>query len=275
MTNLLLSSLDTMAINCDTVKFWLDAAGRYPVLKPEQVLVLARRIQSNKEGSKLRQRAIEKLVTHNLKLIPRIAVRVFSGKHSKLFKNGYLEDIYQSGVIGLTRAAELYDPQKGYAFSTYASAWVYQSMQRYVYNNMSLIRVPENTIREYYSVCKYSPKSALDDVSEKKKERYLDAHIAISCGSLDEMLTGKDNSGDHMTWIDLVPSEHREDIQDSFHELLALSQTSKTSKQMVVDYFEKNISMQEIASTVGISRNRVSEIINECLASIRHNMTLI
>lgn len=264
-----------MESNCDAVKFWLDTAGRYPVLKPEQVLVLARCVQANPPGSKKRQRAIQKLVTHNLKLIPRIATRVMKSKHSKLSTIGYIEDIYQSGVIGLTRAAELYDPQKGYAFSTYATAWVYQSMQRYVYNNMSLVRVPESTIREYYSVWKNSSRSELADLDQKKIERYVDAHRALGCFSLDSNMPSIYETGRQINWIEAIPGEDEYEIHDTFHELLSLSNTSEASKAMVVEYFEQNTTMQHIADSVGVSRNKVSDMINECLNSIRKHLPLV
>jgi len=65
---LFLLLISQMSADCDTVKFWLDAAGRYPVLRPDQVLALAHQVQSNPPESKRRQRAVQKLVRHNLKL---------------------------------------------------------------------------------------------------------------------------------------------------------------------------------------------------------------
>lgn len=259
----------------DIIQFWLDAAGKYPVLHPEQVLVLARQVQSNPPGSKKRDGAVRKLVRHNLKLIPRIARRVMKSKYGKPYGGDFTVDVFQSGVIGLTRAAELYDPTKGYAFSTYANAWIFQSMQRDVYNNVSSIRVPENTLREFYSVFRSAKTpEELKDIDPKKLDRYHATFYAINCKSLE--MTAKDDK--ELTLLDFVVdhrSEKEMEVASSVDDLVSLSRTCDLSKKLALDYFKHEKPVMAIALEHQIPRSRVSDLIDSCLASIKENMTLI
>jgi RNA polymerase sigma factor (sigma-70 family) len=265
-----------MSADCDTVKFWLDAAGRYPVLRPDQVLILAQQVQSNPPESRAHKRAVQKLVRHNLKLIPRIAKRAMKSRHGKSFGGHYTEDVFQSGVIGLTRAAQLYDPKRGYAFSTYANAWIFQAIQRDLYNNMSMIRIPENTIREYYFVFKNcKTKEDLEDIDKKKLARYRDAGAAMRCLSTDFGFTkGSDNDG-VLDLPSVIADPNNKDLADTVADLVSLSGTCDMSKAMVISQFETDMTISEIAQHFNVSRDRASTMIDGCLNSIKENLISI
>lgn len=258
----------------DTIAFWLDVAGRYDVLPQDQVLLLARQIQKYPVGSKRRQRAIDKLVKHNLKLIPRVARKVMKNKYGKAYGTEHTLDALQCGVIGLHRAAELYDPEKGYAFSTYATPWIFQAIQRDLYNNASMIRIPETTIREYYGVlrnCK--SKEELAAIDPKKMARYMDAEQAFRIRSLnfssnfdgeecEEQVSYQDGKGACV-------------VRDEMADLVALSDTSFLSKKLLLDYYEGGMSITQISKSLNMCRNRVSNLINECTESIRENLAVV
>lgn len=83
------------------------------------------------------RRARERMVAGNMKLVAQQA-RSFSVTSVVALE---VQDLIQEGVLGLTRAAELFEPEKGYAFSTYAVWWIRQSMSRLVHTSGS-IRIP-------------------------------------------------------------------------------------------------------------------------------------
>jgi len=261
-----------MAFDTDTIKFWMDAAGRYPLLHPQQVLILAKQIQQNPPESKIRQRAIQKLIRHNLKLIPKIARKAMKAKYGKNFGSTYTEDVLQCGVLGLSRAAELYDPTRGYAFSTYAIPWIFQAITRDMCNNISAIRVPENTIREHYNAFRniQSPKELLE-IKEKKLHRYWDAFRAINCKSSDSMMskkTGEDIDVEGTYMVSDITNEVVDDVDD----LLSLSKTSDLSVELVKAHFIENTTIKELGRIHNMSRNQVAKIIKDCLLSIRDNI---
>lgn len=265
-----------MSASRDAVKFWLDAAGRYPVLHPNQVIRLAQQVQGNPPESKAHKKAVEKLVRHNLKLIPRIARRAIRNKQGRNSSLNQLEDALQAGVLGLTRAAQLYDPKRGYAFSTYANAWIFQAVKRDLYNNISPIRVPENTIREYYSVFKNcKTKEDLEDIDQAKLARYRAAGVAMNCLSMDSGFRRSSHSDEAVDMQSIVAAPDSEEVSNSVVELVSLSDTCNTSKAMVVSYYEEELSIQQVASRFEVSEEVASRMIRKCISSIKDNLVMI
>jgi RNA polymerase primary sigma factor len=107
----------------------LRAAERYPLLSHPEVIELSKRIEAGNLEAK------EKLINSNLRLVVSIA-RNYQGQGLPL------GDLVQEGMLGLIRAAEKFDYRKGYRFSTYATIWVRQALQRGLDNSGRTIRLP-------------------------------------------------------------------------------------------------------------------------------------
>lgn len=105
------------------------------VLPHEELCKLV--IKSNAGDMKARNRIIE----HNLGLCIKAT---FNKRGTSMgLSTIELDDIFQESIFGVIRAIELFDTKKGFAFSTYAQWWIDQSVQRYISNNSSMIRVPK------------------------------------------------------------------------------------------------------------------------------------
>jgi RNA polymerase primary sigma factor len=118
-------------LNPDSVDLLLRDAGRYPLLKPKQEIELAKRIEKGDLAAK------ELLVNSNLRLVVSIARRYVG--------HGLpMTDLVQEGMLGLIRATEKFDWRKGFRFSTYATLWIRQSIQRGLDNSARVIRLPAN-----------------------------------------------------------------------------------------------------------------------------------
>ena len=133
----------------EDVTYWMDTACSYPLLPREEVLALARTIQSSEIGSKRYNKCVNKLVNHNLRLVIDF-VRKFMHKFPSSNNEARMSktDLLQQGSIGLIRAAQLYDPTRGYAFSTYAIHWIRQSVTRYYNKYQSCVLLPESAIKD-------------------------------------------------------------------------------------------------------------------------------
>ncbi|HEX2044686.1 MAG TPA: sigma-70 family RNA polymerase sigma factor, partial [Gaiellaceae bacterium] len=117
------------AAPADSLHLFLNQIGRYPLLTAPEEVALAKRIERGDAAAK------ERMINSNLRLVVSIAKR-YRG-HGVPFP-----DLIQDGVIGLNRAVEKFDWRKGYKFSTYATWWIRQAVQRSVSGQARTIRVP-------------------------------------------------------------------------------------------------------------------------------------
>src|SRR4051794_993394 len=120
---------DLAAATTDALQLFLNEAGRFTLLTAAEEVDLAKRIERGDQAAK------ELMINSNLRLVVSIAKR-YQGHGLSLL------DLIQEGIIGLIRAAEKFDWRKGFKFSTYATWWIRQAVQRGVANKSRTIRVP-------------------------------------------------------------------------------------------------------------------------------------
>ena len=128
-------------LSTDSLQQFLNEAGRYPLLTAAQEVELAKAIE---RGDK---RAKDLLVNSNLRLVVSIAKK-YQGHGLTLL------DLIQEGIIGLIRAAEKFDWRKGFKFSTYATWWIRQAVQRGVANKSRTIRIPVHVVEREQKVAR-------------------------------------------------------------------------------------------------------------------------
>ena len=120
---------DLATATTDSLQLFLNEAGRYPLLTAAEEVELAKRIEAGDIEAKNR------MINSNLRLVVSIAKK-YQGHGLSLL------DLIQEGVIGLIRAVEKFDWRRGYKFSTYATWWIRQAVQRGVANKSRTIRIP-------------------------------------------------------------------------------------------------------------------------------------
>jgi RNA polymerase primary sigma factor len=120
---------EVAAVTSDALQLFLRDVRRYPLLDKEQEVELAKRIEQGDLEAK------EQMINSNLRLVVSLAKR-YQGHELPLL------DLIQEGIFGLIRAAEKFDWRKGYKFSTYATFWIRQAIQRGLANKARTIRIP-------------------------------------------------------------------------------------------------------------------------------------
>ncbi|HKF79808.1 MAG TPA: sigma-70 family RNA polymerase sigma factor [Thermoleophilaceae bacterium] len=113
----------------DALQLFLNEIRRYPLLSAEEEVELAKRIERGDLEAK------ERMINSNLRLVVSIAKK-YQGQELSLL------DLTQEGIFGLIRAAEKFDWRRGYKFSTYATFWIRQAIQRGLANRSRTIRIP-------------------------------------------------------------------------------------------------------------------------------------
>lgn len=282
----------------DLINQYLTNISRYPILSREAQLRHSRRIQawvcytppgttepdrSAAPASIVRagRRSLDVMVQTNLRLVVHIA------KH---FQHRGLElgDLIQEGSIGLIRGIELFDPTRGYAFSTYSYWWIRQSITRALYNHARLIRLPINAqetllqirrfVNQYTTTNGAAP--SVDTISTElglSAARITDILIVgavTNCVSLDGLTTNTDID---MTEVISYPnpplstspeatlfSTERENLV-----LDALAGLPPDEAHIITTLFLRGGTMQQLSTELGISRHRVKTIYKRAAHRLR------
>ena len=125
--------IDLLEISNDSVRMYLSEIGRVPLIDGRKEVELARRIRKGDAGAK------QQLAEANLRLVVSIAKKYIGRGLSFL-------DLIQEGNIGLFRAVEKFDPERGFKFSTYATWWIRQAITRAIAEQARTIRIPVHMV---------------------------------------------------------------------------------------------------------------------------------
>jgi RNA polymerase primary sigma factor len=131
VTNLRYANDEVAVVTTDALQMFLNELRHYPLLSAREETELAKRIERGDLEAK------EKLINSNLRLVVSLAKKYPTYDLTLL-------DLIQEGIFGLVRAAEKFDWRKGYKFSTYATFWIRQAIQRGIENRARTIRIPSH-----------------------------------------------------------------------------------------------------------------------------------
>ena len=157
----------------DSVKQYLKEIGKYPLLTAKQEQELAKK---SKENDKY---AAKKLAEHNLRLVVSIAKK-YVGRGLNFL------DLIQEGNLGLLKAVERFDVDKGYRFSTYATWWIRQAITRGISDSSRTIRLPVH-ISEKVNKYKKFVRDYEDNYEHKPSDEEIMAYLDVSIENLKEI----------------------------------------------------------------------------------------
>lgn len=131
----LIASQEDLPKNLDATQLYLGEIGFSPLLTAEEEVYFARRALKGCEASRKR------MIVSNLRLVVKIARR-YNNRGLALL------DLIEEGNLGLIRAVEKFDPERGFRFSTYATWWIRQTIERAIMNQTRTIRLPIHVVKE-------------------------------------------------------------------------------------------------------------------------------
>ncbi len=259
--------------NAENLALYLKEIRKTPLLTAEEEKKVGLKVMA---GDK---QAIDRMTSSNLRLVVNIAKKYIDRGLPFL-------DLIEEGNIGLIRAVQKFDPRKGYRFSTYATWWIRQSMQRAIINQVRIIRLPVHVSDEINRMLKASKaltlelkrEPALSEIAERMGttvSKVTNLSMLIKkAGSLDDSLDHETDANFDFAMQDVLadssqesPSHHVEVAGRNSEVRRWLSVLSDTERRIIEMRF--GISEEEEKSTEGMTLQCIGEVLGVTRERIR------
>lgn len=255
----------------DPITYWLNQAGRKPLLTACQVNALAKKIQSLPAGDPTREKLVNKIVEHNLRLVANTVHRFMRGKSARYWGHEVTVDYLQAGVIGLKRAAEKFKPELGYRFATYATFWIRCFVGRQDYREMSSIYVPEDAIRAALNAKNNRSNAVNNKFSQAThNSSFGDVYRAINIDSLDRVIN------EDCSLLSTVYKEHTEDLREypnvfsmDVERLFVKAKIKSDMIDIIRMKYIQNMTNNEISLATGMSAETIKNRFSGALKKLR------
>ncbi|GIP15308.1 RNA polymerase sigma factor SigA [Paenibacillus montaniterrae] len=260
----------------DPVRMYLKEIGRVPLLSSEDEIELAIRIENGDEEAKKR------LAEANLRLVVSIAKR-YVGR-GMLFL-----DLIQEGNMGLLKAVEKFDYQKGFKFSTYATWWIRQAITRAIADQARTIRIPVHMVETINKLIRVS-RQLLQELGREPTPEEIAAEMELSTEKVREIMKIAQEPVSLETPIGEEDDSHLGDFIEDQEALApadaAAYELLKEQLEDVLDTLterEENVlrlrfglddgrtrTLEEVGKVFGVTRERIRQIEAKALRKLRH-----
>jgi RNA polymerase nonessential primary-like sigma factor len=265
----------------DPTQMYLSEIGFSPLLSAEEEVKYARLVQKGDKAARA------KMIESNLRLVVKIARRYYNRGLEFL-------DLIEEGNLGLLRAVEKFDPERGFRFSTYATWWIRQTIERAIMNQTRTIRLPIHVVRElntYLSAArdlmrKQNQEPSYQDIADVLNKSVDDVKNMMELNehmmSLDAIV-GADANSSGRPLLDAVPDTHKTDpvellVDEALTENLelCLGELSDKQREVISRRFglagHERETLEEVGREIGLTRERVRQIQMSGLKALREIM---
>ena len=302
--------------NEDTVGAFFKEMARYPLLKPDEEIELAKQVKFLADVENKRQELAEasgsspskeelaaifemelkelerklhqgrlakrRMIRSNLRLVVSIAKRYLNRGVPFL-------DLIQEGSIGLNRAAEKFDPNKGYKFSTYAYWWIRQAITRTIANDARTIRLPIHIV-EKLNKLKKAQRDLKQELERTPTEEELAQALDVSVSQLHQLMQLRRQSlslnhrvgkGEDTELMELLEDHEMRLPEDQMNEALMNQEISDVLSDVLTEREKDVISMryglnssrpytlEEVGLMFNLSRERVRQVQSKAMRKLR------
>ncbi|AOS97472.1 RNA polymerase sigma factor RpoS [Microbulbifer aggregans] len=264
--------------NLDATQLYLNEIGFSPLLTAEEEVYYARKALRGDAAARKR------MIESNLRLVVKIARRYVS-------RGLALLDLIEEGNLGLIRAVEKFDPERGFRFSTYATWWIRQTIERAIMNQTRTIRLPIHVVKELNVYLRASRELAqkldhepsAEEIANLLEKPVEDVERMLG---LNERVTSVDTPigpSSEKTLVDTIPDQQESDpaelLQDTdlFESInrwlgeLPDKQCEVVSRRFGLRGYEAS-TLEEVGREIGLTRERVRQIQVDALKRLREVM---
>ncbi len=269
---------DTVQKTLDATQLYLNEIGFSPLLSAEEEVYFARKALKGEEAARKR------MIESNLRLVVKIARRYVN-------RGLALLDLIEEGNLGLIRAVEKFDPERGFRFSTYATWWIRQTIERAIMNQTRTIRLPIHVVKElnvYLRAArelsqKLDHEPSAEEIANLLEKPVEDVERMLGLNERVNSIDATIGANGDKTLCDTIPDQQASDpvsvlqsndLSDSIDGWL----TELTEKQREVLCRRFGLrgheisTLEEVGHEIGLTRERVRQIQVEALKRLRDIM---
>jgi RNA polymerase nonessential primary-like sigma factor len=262
----------------DATRLYLSEIGFSPLLTAEEEVYFSRRARRGDEAARKR------MIESNLRLVVKIARRYMN-------RGLPLLDLIEEGNLGLIHAVKKFDPEKGFRFSTYATWWIRQTIERAIMNQTRTIRLPIHVVKEINIYLRASRRLTQELDREPTAEEIaalLDREpndVNRMLGLNDRLVTSGNFQGrdGERNLLDMIPDSDEVDPSnqcqaDDIHDVLEHWLDRLTDKQRAVVerrfglHGHERATLEQVGEQIGVTRERVRQIQMDALSRLRSIM---
>lgn len=259
----------------DPTQLYLNEIGKSPLLTAEEEVFFGRQVHQGNEAA--RQRMIES----NLRLVVKIA-RHYNNRGLALL------DLIEEGNLGLIRAVEKFDPELGFRFSTYATWWIRQNIERALMSQTRTVRLPIHIVKEL-NICLRAGRKLAQQLDKEATAEEVAQHLEKSVATIKNLI----GLNERITSFDLPagPNSDRPLLEtlaaDNEDPLDAIQQESvsiyvenwitrltQKQREVIIRRFglrgHEATTLEEVGKEIGLTRERVRQIQMEALKRLRN-----
>ncbi len=256
-------------------QIYLKEIGYVPLLTAEQEFALAQDVVAGIDGAR------DKMIKSNLRLVVKITRRYLNRGLPQL-------DLIEEGNLGLIKAVEKFDPEKGFRFSTYGTWWIRQSIERAIMNQTRMIRLPIHVIKELniylrtsrflFQQLEHEPR--IKDIASKLNRPIGNVKRVLG---LNEKVTSVDTPFDSFSdnsLLDVISSSQEDNPEKLLEEtnineclLVWVNDLPGRQKEIIARRYGlmgyNTATLEEVGKELGLTRERVRQIQLDALTKLR------